>query len=85
LPRRSRGLVEGARVGDVRQFNESLATFFEVFVRKGTYLVLERCKALVYRTLLKRVATVEGTTNIKLEKASRGPCFLRAVFHYTAR
>jgi len=54
-------------------------------VRKGTYLVLERCKALVYRTLLKRVATVEGTTNIKLEKANRGPCFLRAVFHYTAR
>ena len=43
------------RSGDVGRFNRELATFLDVFMRRGTYLVLEKAKALVYRTLLKQV------------------------------
>jgi len=53
-------IVEGIQKGDMRTFSNGLAKHQELFIRRGTYLLLEKCKILCYRNLLKRVYTVLG-------------------------
>ena len=70
-----RDLAAAVRSGNVGQFNAALQTFLDIFVRMGTYLVLEKAKTLVYRNLIKRVHQLEGGgTQLKLGK-------LETVFH----
>ena len=68
-------LTAAVRSGNLGQFNAALQTFLDIFVRMGTYLVLEKAKTLVYRNLIKRVHQLEGGgTQLKLGK-------LETVFH----
>ena len=46
-----------AWLGSVRR---QLETFLDLHVQRGTYLVLEAVKAVVYRTLLKRTYRLAG-------------------------
>lgn len=53
-------IVEGIRKGDLRSFMKGLVENQEVFIRRGTYLLLEKCKAVCYRNLFKRVYLIAG-------------------------
>ena len=51
------------RTGNLALFNDSFAKYESLFRRRGLYLLLERLKWLVYRTLFKRTyAIVRGGT-----------------------
>ena len=43
------------RTGNVRLLTDALRVHLEHFIRSGTYLLLEKLKAGVYRTLFLRV------------------------------
>ena len=51
-------IVEGIRTGDLRTFNDGLLTNQQLFIRLGTYLLLEKCKTVCYRNLFKRVFVI---------------------------
>lgn len=53
--RRFEGIVKAIRRGDVRMFTAELEEHAEAFIQVGTYLLVEKAKLLVYRTLCKRV------------------------------
>ncbi|CAM9144317.1 unnamed protein product, partial [Chrysoparadoxa australica] len=53
-------VVASIRSGDLRAFNTALDKFQELFIRKGTFLLLEKVRALVYRTLFKKISRVAG-------------------------
>ncbi len=52
-------VAAAVRVGDVRALNEALEAGQETFIRAGTYLLLEKLKAGVYRTLMKRIHLIQ--------------------------
>jgi hypothetical protein len=52
---RFRDIVRAIRVGDVRLFTSELEKHAEAFIQVGTYLLVEKSKLLVYRTLCRRV------------------------------
>mmetsp|Transcript_18616 Transcript_18616/g.23973 ORF Transcript_18616/g.23973 Transcript_18616/m.23973 type:complete len:408 (+) Transcript_18616:114-1337(+) len=59
-------LVDSMRKGDLRTFNDTLVRFQDKFIRQGTYLLLEKCKAICYRNLFKRIHFVVGKSQITL-------------------
>uniref|UniRef100_A0A7S2YCU8 PCI domain-containing protein n=1 Tax=Entomoneis paludosa TaxID=265537 RepID=A0A7S2YCU8_9STRA len=59
-------LVDSMRKGDLRTFNDTLVRFQDKFIRQGTYLLLEKCKAICYRNLFKRIHYVVGKSQIAL-------------------
>ena len=64
-------LVEGMRKGDLRTFQDGLVRYQDRFIRQGTYLLLEKCKTVVYRNLFKRVWKIMDKHQIKLEQISK--------------
>jgi hypothetical protein len=52
-------VATAVRTGDVRALNAALDDGQEEFIRAGTYLLLEKLKAGVYRTLLKRIHAMQ--------------------------
>ena len=64
-------LVEGMRKGDLRTFQDGLIQYQDRFIRQGTYLLLEKCKTVVYRNLFKRVWKIIGSHQIKLEHIAK--------------
>lgn len=52
-------VAAAVRSGDVRSLNEALEAHCELFIRAGTYLLLEKLKAGVYRTLFKRIHNLQ--------------------------
>mmetsp|Transcript_9811 Transcript_9811/g.15079 ORF Transcript_9811/g.15079 Transcript_9811/m.15079 type:complete len:400 (-) Transcript_9811:12-1211(-) len=64
-------LVDGIRKGDLRTFNEGLLKYQDLFIRRGTYLLLEKCKTVCYRNLFKRVFAISGKTQIPLDNVAR--------------
>jgi len=38
----------------------------DLFIRRGTYLILEKCKTICYRNLLKRIYLVLGRSQVPL-------------------
>lgn len=65
------------RTGNLGRFNAALQTYLDVFIRMGTYLVLEKAKTLVYRNLLKRVYQMDTTKKAHQLELTK----LEAVFH----
>mmetsp|Transcript_22762 Transcript_22762/g.23099 ORF Transcript_22762/g.23099 Transcript_22762/m.23099 type:complete len:287 (-) Transcript_22762:292-1152(-) len=61
-------IVEGIRTGDLRTFHDGLMKNQELFIRRGTYLLLEKCKTVCYRNLFKRVFLVMGRSQLPLDK-----------------
>lgn len=64
-------LVEGLRKGDLRLFNDGLVQYQDLFIRRGTYLLLEKCKMVCYRNLFKRVYLIMEKHQIPLEQVAR--------------
>ncbi|KAN0041256.1 hypothetical protein ACTFIV_003793 [Dictyostelium citrinum] len=48
-------IVQSIKSGNIKQFNECLATHQNFFISKGIYLILEKLKIIVYRNLFKKV------------------------------
>lgn len=48
-------LTSAARSGNVKLFNDSLLENQSIFIRQGTYLILEKARIIVYRNLFKRM------------------------------
>jgi len=59
-------LVEGIRTGNLQKFNDGLVTSQELFIKRGTFLLLEKCKMICYRTLFKRIHGVLGRHQVPL-------------------
>jgi hypothetical protein len=53
------GVAAAVRSGDVRALNAALDAHQEHFIRAGTYLLLEKLKAGVYRTLFKKIHNIQ--------------------------
>ena len=64
-------LVDGISKGDLRTFQKGLIDYQDRFIREGTYLLLEKCKTIVYRNLFKRVWKIIDKHQIKLEQVSK--------------
>lgn len=68
----SYGLVElyqlglAIRQGDLRTFESIIKKRQRTFIRLGVYLVLEQAKAIAYRSLFKRIASITSSTRINL-------------------
>lgn len=52
--------------GDLKSFDHTMITRQKTFIKLGVYLVLEQCKVIAYRNLVKRIACISGTLNPKV-------------------
>lgn len=59
-------LAQAARVGDLRTFDQLFRAHRLVFIRLGTYLVLEQVRSIAYRNLIKRVHLISSSTRINV-------------------
>ena len=70
-------LTEAVRTGNLRKFNCALQERAQRFIHAGVYLLLEKCKVLVYRNLVKRVhLAMHGETKLGLALFERTFDFL---------
>jgi len=53
-------VVEAMRRGDVRRLDAALRQHEATFVKQGTYLLLEKLRMSVYRTLFKKIHAIQG-------------------------
>jgi len=60
-------LLNGMRTGNLMEFSDGLMKNQDLFIRRGTYLLLEKCKMICYRNLFKRVYKIVGKEQIKLD------------------
>jgi len=60
-------LLNGMRTGNLMEFSDGLMKNQDLFIRRGTYLLLEKCKMICYRNLFKRIWKIVGTEQIKLD------------------
>mmetsp|Transcript_21085 Transcript_21085/g.52427 ORF Transcript_21085/g.52427 Transcript_21085/m.52427 type:complete len:402 (-) Transcript_21085:144-1349(-) len=56
-------VVEAVKRGNVRALNDALQHFQVVFIMQGTFLVLEKLRNIVYRTLFMKVAAFSAEHN----------------------
>ena len=74
-----RDVVEAVRRGNVRQLNDALAHYQVVFIMQGTFLVLEKLRNIVLRTLFRKVHAFSAQKNpAKANQVSLG-LFLEAL------
>jgi hypothetical protein len=64
-------LVQGILQGNLLIFNDGLVQYQDLFIRRGTYLLLEKCKTVCYRNLFKRVHLILGKHQIPLDQVAR--------------
>merc|ERR1711862_213115 len=48
-------ILNGMRTGNLMEFSDGLIKHQDLFIRRGTYLLLEKCKMICYRNLFKRI------------------------------
>jgi len=60
-------LLNGMKTGNLMEFSDGLMKNQDLFIRRGTYLLLEKCKMICYRNLFKRIWKIVGTEQIKLD------------------
>mmetsp|Transcript_31789 Transcript_31789/g.71289 ORF Transcript_31789/g.71289 Transcript_31789/m.71289 type:complete len:411 (-) Transcript_31789:24-1256(-) len=60
-------ILNGMRSGNLMEFSDGLVKHQDLFIRRGTYLLLEKCKMICYRNLFKRVYKIVGKEQIKLD------------------
>ena len=72
--REYRAVVEAVQSGNVRQLNDALEKSQGEFIRQGTYLILEKLRAVVHRTLFKKVHLIQ--TEKQPQKANQVPLSL---------
>jgi hypothetical protein len=69
-------LVMALRMGNLRTFNDTLYRFQDQFIRRGTfrrgtYLLLEKCKTICYRNLFKRIFTIMQKHQLPLDYVAK--------------
>ena len=64
-------LVMSLRMGNLRTFNDTLYMFQDQFIRRGTYLLLEKCKTICYRNLFKRIFTIMRKHQMPLDYVAK--------------
>jgi len=64
-------IIQGIQNGDLRTFNDGLTRHQDLFIRRGTYLLLEKCKTVCYRNLFKRIYLIFGKPQIHLDHVVR--------------
>ena len=64
-------LVSAIQKGDLRLFNDTLLKHQDKFIRRGTYLILEKCKTVCYRNLFKRVFLILQKHQLPLDNVSQ--------------
>lgn len=70
-------LCAAIRMGDLKKFNTAMRQHEYRFIRQGTYLLLERCKTLCYRNLLKRIqCAIDNKPHIPTEKVMQAFAWL---------
>jgi nuclear mRNA export protein PCID2/THP1 len=60
-------LSDSLRQGDMRKFNDAMSKYEHRYICQGTYLLLERCRSICYRSLLKRIAFVVDSHILSLD------------------
>lgn len=60
-------LSNGMRTGNLMEFSDGLIKNQDLFIRRGTYLLLEKCKMICYRNLFKRIYKIVGKEQIRLD------------------
>ncbi|CAK8687080.1 unnamed protein product [Clavelina lepadiformis] len=60
-------IVKAVRTGQVQLLNEALLKHETFFIHTGVYLILEKLRAITFRTLFKRVSYILGTHQIPLQ------------------
>uniref|UniRef100_A0A914EKZ6 PCI domain-containing protein 2 homolog n=1 Tax=Acrobeloides nanus TaxID=290746 RepID=A0A914EKZ6_9BILA len=60
-------VVSSVKVGNLKKLDEALEEHRNFFIECGIYLMLEKLKIITYRTLFKKVASILGTLQIKLD------------------
>ena len=48
-------IVTAVKTGNLKLFNDTLEKHYQFFTHKGIYLILEKAKMMVYRTLFKKM------------------------------
>eukprot|EP00698_Gefionella_okellyi_P015524 TRINITY_DN4382_c0_g1_i1.p1 TRINITY_DN4382_c0_g1~~TRINITY_DN4382_c0_g1_i1.p1 ORF type:complete len:316 (+),score=63.34 TRINITY_DN4382_c0_g1_i1:44-991(+) len=61
-----KGIVQAIRTGDMRPLNQAMQTYQSFFIQSGIFLLLERLRPLVFRTLVTKVAKLSGTHQVKM-------------------
>ncbi|CAB9498203.1 PCI domain-containing protein 2 homolog [Seminavis robusta] len=64
-------IVEGVRTGDLRLFQGGLVKSQDIFIHRGTYLLLEKCKTVCYRNLFKRIHVITERHQIPLNTVAK--------------
>lgn len=59
--------IASCRSGSIKILNEALYTNEAFFIQTGVYLILEKLRAITYRTLFKRVGLLLETHQIPLQ------------------
>jgi len=59
-------LAKAVQTGNLKLFNQTLATHQDFFIQKGIYLILEKSKILTYRNLFKRIYLIMNSTKLRL-------------------
>lgn len=68
LTRPPHPLLSVVAVGNMRELNQALDTYQAFFIRQGVYLLLERLRPIVFRTLLRRCHVLSGqSTRLSLD------------------
>ncbi|PRP77946.1 PCI domain containing 2 [Planoprotostelium fungivorum] len=57
--------------GDLRSFTVAMDAYHSFFIRKGTFLIMELSKTLVYRSFIKKITNIVKDTKIPLSKIKR--------------
>jgi len=70
------GICSSICSGNLREFTTAMKEHQKFFIRKGTFLIMEQTKILVYRSLFKKIASVVKDTKIPLDKFVRAFAFL---------
>lgn len=61
-------LSDSVKQGNLIAFNEEMNRYQEVFIHKGTYLILEKLKTLIYRNLFKKIYQTVRKDNIPISQ-----------------
>jgi len=65
-------LVKAMKTGNIRLLNETLQAHQEDLIRTGTYIILEKLKAAVYRTLFMKIQAIHKTRSAKATQVPLG-------------
>lgn len=64
-------IVRACRKGDITLFNSAIDAHLQFFIGSAVYLVLQNLRPMVYRSLIRLIAHLTGTSKIKLAHVTK--------------